>query len=208
MYPLLRILVGLSALWAAGALLYQFIVARGGGRRDYSRRAGNPLRGMVYNFTVAMTPGHKESVSRHPGKFALGMLMHAGTVVALLNVLVLAIRGDAGAWMLKIDWPLSALGLVCGLVLMIRRATNPVMRGISVPDDGLAIAATCLLLLLALLASFVAGAATWLMAYAVALFVYLPLGKLRHALFFFIARGDYGRRLGYRGVYPPAAETK
>ena len=208
MHSLLRILVGLSALWAAGALLYQFMVARGGGRKDYSRRAGVPWRGMVHNFTVAMMPSHKETVSRHPGKFALGMLMHAGTVVALLNVLTLIIREDAGLWMLKLDWPLSALGLLCGLALMVRRATDPLLRGISVPDDGIAIVATCLLLLLALLASFIPGASNWLLAYSVPLLIYLPLGKLRHALFFFIARGDYGRRLGYRGVYPPAAETK
>ena len=43
------------------------------------------------------------------------------------------------------------------------------------------------------------------MIYTGLLLVYLPLGKLRHAVFFFVARGDYGRRLGFRGVYPPAA---
>ena len=32
-----------------------------------------------------------------------------------------------------------------------------------------------------------------------------PAGKLRHAVFFFLARVDLGRRLGWRGVYPPAA---
>ena len=43
-----------------------------------------------------------------------------------------------------------------------------------------------------------------LLGYAALIFLYLPLGKLRHAVFFFVARGDYGWRLGHRGVYPPA----
>ena len=36
----------------------------------------------------------------------------------------------------------------------------------------------------------------------------LPLGKLRHMAFFFAARADLGRRLGYRGVYPPPERTR
>ena len=36
---------------------------------------------------------------------------------------------------------------------------------------------------------------------------YLPLGKLRHVLFCPVARLDLGRRLGYRGTYPPPRPT-
>ena len=34
------------------------------------------------------------------------------------------------------------------------------------------------------------------------LFFYLPLGKLRHCIFFFAARFNFGGRLGCRSVYP------
>jgi hypothetical protein len=50
----------------------------------------------------------------------------------------------------------------------------------------------------------VEGGVAAFLIYAGVLFLYFPLGKLRHAVFFFVARADYGRRLGYRGVYPPA----
>ena len=40
-----------------------------------------------------------------------------------------------------------------------------------------------------------AGVAMLLLAYA-------PLGKIRHCLFFFIARGHLGRHYGRRGTFP------
>ncbi len=74
----------------------------------------------------------------------------------------------------------------------------------SAPDDYIAILATCGLLALASGYPIDAASDVVTLIYAVLLFAYLPLGKLRHAVFFFVARGDYGRRLGRRGVYPSA----
>jgi hypothetical protein len=57
---------------------------------------------------------------------------------------------------------------------------------------------------LALAAAGLAGEvprAAWLWG-AAAFFAYVPLGKLRHAVFFFVARGDLYARLGARGVVP------
>jgi hypothetical protein len=169
----MKLLVMLGALWAAVALTVQVLRAHGGGRRDHSRRAGSPARGLLYNFTVAMTPAHKEAVSRHPVKFALGVLMHAGGAVSLL-----------------------------GVGLLVQRMFSPTLRAMSAPDDYLAIVASCGLLALV---SIGPGHETALMLYTSLLLIYLPLGKLRHVVFFFVARADYGRRLGHRGVYPPAA---
>ena len=74
----------------------------------------------------------------------------------------------------------------------------------STAEDYVAILATCVLLALASLDSAGAEARLAFLIYAGLLFAYLPVGKLRHAVFFFVARADYGGRLGYRGVYPPS----
>ena len=97
----------------------------------------------------------------------------------------------------------AALGAVAGLGLLLRRAGSPLLRKLSTPDDYLSVMATCGLLGLAAFPFPGLTSGAMLLGYAALVFLYLPLGKLRHAVFFFVARGDYGWRLGHRGVYPP-----
>ena len=196
--------VAIAALWCLAALTAQVWAARGGGRRDFSRPQGNPARGVLYNFTYAMLPWNKETARLHPGKLAVGVLLHVGVFWALARVALLTLGHEAGRTALAGGWPLGAAGLVAGLYLLVRRAAAPELRAMSAPDDYLAAGATCGLLAVAGGASLGPTGETVLLWYTGALLAYLPLGKLRHAVFFFVARADYGRRLGYRGVYPPA----
>ena len=201
MLPALRILVAITMLWAAAALTAQVILARGGGRREYSRRAARPASGILYNFTVAMLPSHKESAKLHPAEFAAGIVLHLGVLAALAEVLTLLCTGAAAPWFVFTRL-LAALGAIAGLGLLVRRIRSPMLRKLSTPDDYIAVLATTILSGVAALPAVASGAA--LLSCAALVFLYMPLGKLRHAVFFFVARGDYGWRLGYRGIYPPA----
>jgi hypothetical protein len=40
---------------------------------------------------------------------------------------------------------------------------------------------------------------------AMGLFLYVPLGKIRHCFFFFAARCHMGAHFGRRGTFPPHA---
>ena len=201
---LAKAIASLAIGWTLVALVTQVIAARGGGRRDYSRRAGAPWKGVLYSFTTGMTPAHKESVRLHPGKFALGLVMHVGVIVSLVGVVLLLVWPTGALRILSFLRPVCAVALVAGIGLLFRRILSGTMRAISSPDDYLAILATCGLLACFSLFRMDARGQLVVLLYAGLLFVYLPLGKLRHAVFFFVARGDYARRLGYRGVYPPA----
>ncbi len=201
-YP--RVILGLCFVWAVLALAFQVYRAWGGGRRDFSRQQGHPGKGVIYNFTYAMLPANKESVRHHPGKFAIGMVLHIGALTALLNALVLAINVDFGVLLLAVVQWLALLGLVAAVALLVRRPLDPNLRAMSSPDDYLATAATCGLLVVTAMAPHYQAGLFVLLLYTSAVFLYMPLGKLRHAVFFFAARANYGRRLGYRGVYPPA----
>jgi len=203
--PLVKALLAISMVWAAAALAAQVLAARGRGRRDYSRPTGDPRRGIIYNFTTAMLPGHKETIRLHPVEFGIGLLMHLGVICSLLAAIVLLVHGDSGIRFASVIRPLAAAALVSGAVLSIRRAVSAKLRALSVPDDYVASLATCGLLAMAAFLQLDARGQMLFMLYTALLFVYMPLGKLRHVVFFFVARGDYGRRLGYRGVYPPAA---
>jgi hypothetical protein len=106
-------------------------------------------------------------------------------------------------------WPwgvLALLALPAGIYLFVRRIVSPVLRAMSAPDDFVAILAVCTLLVLAALSVFGIVGPAVLLGYAIPFLIYLPLGKLRHVIFFFVARADHGKRLGYRGTVPAAPE--
>ncbi|HUU83192.1 MAG TPA: hypothetical protein VM243_06775 [Phycisphaerae bacterium] len=199
-----KVFAASAILWSVIALAVQVWQAWGGGRRDYSERAGSPARGVVYNFTVAMTPAHKETIRRHPFAFAIGLVMHVGVVLVLVSVVLLLAWPAAGGVVLRVGRPVVVLSLLAGAFLLVRRAVAGDLRAMNAPDDYLAVAVTCVLLLLASIPAMSSENPVVLLIYSGLLALYLPLGKLRHVVFFFVARADYGRRLGYRGVYPPA----
>ncbi len=203
MSTLVQSLVWLSMLWAVSALAVELILAGRGRTRDFSRRAGHPGEGVFYNFTGAMVPARKESARRHPGEFALGVILHAGALPALASIPVLLLWPEMAQRTALVLRPLFVLSFAAGLFLFFRRLISRNLRFMSAPDDYLAILATCGLLAVAFLCGPGSGNHLPLMICAVVLFLYLPLGKLKHMVFFFAARADYGYRLGYRGVYPP-----
>ncbi|MDY7108398.1 MAG: hypothetical protein SYC29_07145, partial [Planctomycetota bacterium] len=139
MLTAVKIFVLLSGLWAVTALAGQVLLTWGGGRRDYSRRTGSPWRGVLYIFTVGMTPAHKESIRRHPAKFAVGFLMHLGVILALAVVVLLLGWPQTGGRALALLRPVMAIALLAGLYLCVRRLVSKDLRAMSVPDDYLAV---------------------------------------------------------------------
>ena len=75
---------------------------------------------MLYNFTIAMLPGHKETARLHPAEFAAGIVLHLGVFAALAEVLALLVTGVAPAWFL-VPRLFAALGAAAGLGLFVRR---------------------------------------------------------------------------------------
>ena len=141
-----RLFVAVSIAWAVIALAVQVVTAWGGGRKDYSRPAGSPLRGLVYGFTGAMTPTHKETIRLHPFKFALGLIMHVGVVLAMLAAAALLVWPSGGRRLAELGGPLFGVSLLAGLYLLVRRILSRNLRFMSVPDDYFAVLATCGLL--------------------------------------------------------------
>ena len=199
-----ELLLAVSSVWAVGALAFQARAARAGLPGLHAPAAGAASRGILYGFTGAMLPSRKESVSRHPLSFAAGVLLHLGIAASFLSVLASMLVAPAAFPAGGVALAAAAgTGLAAGLFLLAKRFASPDLRTISPPDDYVANLAIG-----ALLASAVAfwsgalpGAALRIVA-ALVLF-YVPLGKLRHAVFFFLARADLSARLGLRGVYPP-----
>jgi hypothetical protein len=208
MFAIERIIAAAGMVWAAALLGAQLLLAWGGGRRDYSARAGSSLKGVLYNFSAAMTPAHKEAISNHPFNFTVGLVMHVGVGVAIFKILVVLIKPDAPPSAPIPAGGFLALAAAAALYLFVHRFLSPNLQTMSVFDDYLASFVTLTYLAVASLHEFgLLNGGAFLLVDAAASF-YLPLGKLRHVLFCPVSRLDLGGRLGYRGTYPATRLAK
>ena len=203
-----RIITLVSIIWAIAALTLQVVSARGNGRNDYSVPAGSPIKGVIYNFTWAMLPSRKETIRLHPIWFTIGVVMHIGILLAILKVLVVLIRPEAAPIGVMIFRSLFPVALLCAIVLFLKRIFSVTLRSMSSPDDYISILIVIDFLFVALAREIGWMNAGVFLIHASVLFFYLPLGKLKHALFFFVARAEYGARMGYRGTYPAKIGVK
>ncbi|MBK6897786.1 MAG: hypothetical protein IPH09_00445 [bacterium] len=198
----LRIGVVVCGLGAAVALAVQAARARAYGRRPlYAPAAGSAARGVLYAFGPGMSPLAKESTRTHPWAYALGVAYHLGVFAAFAELLLLLLGVDvAPAAALGVPLLAGALG---GLGLFVRRGASASLRGLSVPDDAIANLLTTGFVALAAARLRFPAAEPALLAAAMLLLCYVPLGKIRHCVFFFVSRRHLGRHFGRRGTFPP-----
>jgi hypothetical protein len=170
------------------------------GRRKYlSEPRGYAGHGILYAFGRGMVD--KESVTRHRPTMLGGVLYHLAIFAALIEVLwtALPVRLSPPLWAFR---PFLLAGAVVGPALLAKRLAKPYLRRLSCPDDFAANLFVDVFLILALVRTWVPGVEAVLMAVAILLFVYIPLGKIRHCFFFFYTRLVYGLHLGRRGALP------
>lgn len=211
----LRTGVVACAAGAVAVLVLQALRTRSFGTRPpLAPAAGSAWRGLLYAFGPGMAPTAKESTRAHPVVWALGVSFHLG-VFASFAVLLWALlsggAGEPGAAAARALPPfgariaglaVTALGFAGGLSLLVRRARTPLLRAISTPDDWLANLLTTGFVALAGLRLLAPAAGPAFLAWAMLLLAYAPLGKIRHCLFFFVARGHLGRHYGRRATFP------
>lgn len=195
---LLSIGVLAAGVWAvAGLLILRARVRAFGSRQPFAAAAGDPAAGIRYAFTGAMSPGAKESVREHLPSYGLGLAFHGGIFTAFA---LLALHLAGLSLPRPLGWgaqALLALGVMGGGGLLLKRLLKAELRGLSRPDDVVSN-----LLATAFVALGLMPGPAWLVS-AILLLVYTPLGKIRHCLFFFVARSHFGAFFGRRGVFPP-----
>jgi hypothetical protein len=203
----LRLGVAICAVGAAVALFLQVVRTRSFGTRPpVAEASGSALRGILYAFGPGMAPTAKESTRTHPVVYALGVGYHLGIFTAF-GVLAWSMRAAAAGALppspeRQVALLLTLLGTIGGVGLLVRRARGPLLRAISIPDDYLANLLTTAFIALAGLRLLAGSLERALLVGAMMLLLYIPLGKIRHCLFFFPARWNLGRHYGRRGTFP------
>jgi hypothetical protein len=197
----------LSGLFSAGALSYLFLKRRSLGNKPYySIPRGNALRGVAYAFGRGMMPQAKESTRLHIFSYLAGMTYHLGIFCGfgILFFRVFSLHAPApGQNILRVA---VGLGLLSGVGLLFKRILMPKLRRLSQPDDFGANIIVDIFLASALAASLDARAVPLLLGYSIFLFLYIPVGKIRHCVFFFYSRFLFGFFFGRRGVLPPGLD--
>lgn len=181
---------------------YFWRIIKAGRPTDLATQAGNPKSGVWYAFTGAMHPARKESAYLHKATYGAGLVYHAGTFFAMLAFfLLLAGTSFTPFWANLFSIVLVVTG-IAGFGILVKRLKDIRLKTLSNPDDYIANILVTAFQWLTATALLNAQASPVLWVLGGVLFIYIPLGKLRHCVFFFAARYHLGYFYGWRGVWP------
>jgi len=184
-------------------LTYHFIrLIRLGSPKDYSSKRGNLKSAISYSLTGAMNPLKKESAYLHFPTYTAGLLYHSGTFICFaLFFLFLFNIGFANSIQWILIFVLIASGL-SGLGIFIKRITVKKLRHLSNPDDYISNLLVTGFQIFTLVMLVKETFSPYYFIFVSLLFLYLPLGKLKHSIYFFAARYHLGFFYGWRGIWP------
>ena len=170
---------------------------------DYSQKKGNIGAATRYSFTGAMSPVKKESAYMHLPTYTAGLLYHIGTFLSIFLFVLFLFKVEPQGWLRwAIIGTLTITGL-SGIGILIKRMIKKELRALSNPDDFISnFLVTAFQFITALVLYNGLLFPVYFIVVSV-LLLYLPLGKLKHTIYFFAARYHLGFFYGWRGVWPP-----
>lgn len=197
-----------SLIFSVALFSYQFARLVILGRpHDLSVSSGNVTKGIVYSFTKAMAPGAKESAYLHMPTYAGGIIYHLGTFLSLLLFFVLITGFPSLNDPLKsIFSALLFISFFAGFAILMKRIINKDLKSLSGLDDYISNGVTSLVQLFTAVYLLIPDAETFYYLSVALFFIWLPLGKTKHLLFFFFARYHLGFFYGWRGTWPQKSE--
>lgn len=183
-------------------LTFHFLrLIRLGSPKDYSHKKGNLKAAISYSFTGAMNPLRKESAYLHLPTYTAGILYHSGTFIsfALYFLLLFNIEvTDSIKWILICFLTASSLS---GSGILVKRIALKKLRHLSNPDDYISNLLVTVFQIFTLIV-LVKDTSPYYFLFVSLLFLYLPIGKLKHSLYYFSARYHLGFFYGWRGIWP------
>src|SRR6266498_525330 len=175
---------------------------------DKSPIKGNISHGITYAFTKGMMPWAKESTRIHMIAYLRGIGFHIGIFAAIGAVIISPFWKYLPPFLsLTLFWVLT-LGAILGAAGGVMRIAERNLRGLSLPDDHFAVWLTTLFITVAGLAVINSAFVIPMYIVSAITFIYIPLGKIRHCLYFFFSRIFFGKFFGRRAVFPHPEAVK
>lgn len=178
-------------------------------RKERTFSAGSKAGGVGYSLMNVAMPWAMESTRKRPGFYAQFVVFHLGVVAAITATFIIpyapgVFRIPAVATVFQ---AVMASAFLAGLLRLVRRLTNPVLRLVSSADDYLSLVLMILFFAAGVLA--VPNAyekAEWplILFFGLTAFflVYVPFSKICHYLYYPFTRFYLGRSMGHRGAFP------
>jgi len=186
-------------------IMYFIQIIKQGAPNDLAKSSGRVAKGVRYSYTAAMLPQNKESASLHLPTFTAGLIFHGGILISILSFVWFILTAIFGWVTPEIVPPLCCLCLMgaacCGVGILCKRVFKRALRALSCADDYLSTGIVTLFLL-ATAGYFYHSHPFPYYAIASLFFLWLPIGKTRHLLYFFAARYQLGFFYGRRGTWP------
>ena len=182
--------------------LYRISQAFPRGTGSLAASRGRAAPAVLYSLTKAMLPWKKETARRHLPSYALGIGYHVGVFLGFASLVLIFLDASLPPGTQAAVVVLLALAALCGLALLVKRIATSRMRYLSNPDDYFSNALVTGFLTMAVATLLSEGVAPWYFVYAGVVLLYIPVGKLRHAVYFGLARVYLGLFYGRRGVWP------
>ena len=208
----IQIIAVVATVLCAVVFGFHFIrIVKLGAPKELSEKSGNVGKGIIYSNTAAMLPHHKESAYLHLPTYTMGIIFHIGIFIALL-LYFFSFFVNFATWLSEYPWlhAILLMGFIfsasCGVILFVKRFVMKSLRQLSHIDDFISSGLVTLFQWMTLLSLFFLHNPTVSMGYylsAILLFIYMPIGKLKHLLYFFAARYHLGFFYGWRNVWPP-----
>lgn len=182
-----------------------FGLVKKGAPKDFSKPSGSIFKGVRYSCTTAMMPYNKESAYLHLPTFTAGLLFHIGIFTGIAAFVWFLVSS-----LLNLSTPPFIAGLCCGFLLvtaccgvaiLCKRILKKELRSLSHADDYISNALATLLQLVTA-GYFCCNHPIPYYMVVTLFFLWLPIGKTRHLLYFFAARFHLGFFYGRRGSWP------
>ncbi|NQV03418.1 MAG: hypothetical protein HQ542_12280 [Bacteroidia bacterium] len=185
------------------SIFHVFRLVRLGNPHDNAPAAGRVGPAVLYAMTGAMNPAKKESAYLHLPTYVAGIFYHLGTFLSMLLFLLIWIHLPFSPLLIIILSCFLVVSAACGVGILVKRASNKELRALSNPDDYLSNILVTLFQIGTLLTLSLPEVEPVYFILSSILFLYIPLSKLKHVIYFFAARYHLGFFYGWRGVWPP-----
>jgi nitrate reductase gamma subunit len=206
MNPYLWFATSALVICLASCFYHFFRLLEFGKPQDYSKPLGEITPAVKYSFTRAMDPRKKESAFLHLPTYTAGIIYHLGTFLSIALFTMFWLKYVPSGWFKLIIIGFLFLSSICGLSILVKRIIKKNLRTLSNPDDYISnFLVTAFHFITALTLVNNKLFPVYFIAAGV-LLLYLPIGKLKHTVYFFAARYQLGVFYGRRGVWPPKQE--
>jgi hypothetical protein len=172
------------------------------GASGLAEARGDEARAVLYSLSGAMMPWKKETAKGHFFSYAMGITYHTGIFLSFIWLFLIFFNIGLPEVLRTLSSLVIAIGALSGLGLLVKRALTPEMRYFSNPDDYFSNLLVSGFLVLTVLLLRYQGPKPAYLIYSGVLYLYIPVGKLRHSIYFGLARVYLGLFYGRRGVWP------